>query len=501
MALIGLDVGTTGCKVAVIDADSGRTAARTFREYGIDADGLGKAEQDAELVWILSRTALREAMEAAGFPEVTALSISAQGDAVIAVGADGRPLYPAVLGMDYRCRSELDGCAERFDGFSLFQRTGMRPHPINSFLKMLWLRRERPKVFDATVRLVTYSGYVMARLGCPGVEDMCTASRSMAFNLESENWDAEILGAFDFPARLLPKIVPSRSCVGRMDTGLARELGMETPPLIVAGGHDQSVCGVGAGGVDAETAVATTGTAEVLSRFLPRPLLTRGMYDSFYPCYCSVIGSGYFTFALNHVGGLALRWFRDAWCGEEVRAARERGRDPYDVILEAMPEGPSPVFALPHFTGSGTPDCDLSARAAFVGMTLETDRPTLTLALLEGLTFDLRANLDRMRLLGMETSRLRNVGGGSRSRRWLQLKADVLGIPVDVMENPDAGCVGAAILAGAGSGVFPSVEDGVARLVRIAGTCEPRAAKTAEYFERYEAYRDLYRALIGFYSR
>lgn len=498
MRLLGLDIGTTGCKALLIDSETGH-AARAFREYGVEADAAGKAEQDAAAVWRLAKTVMREVLEGEGFPKVAAVSVSVQGDAVVPLDAGGDPVHPAILGMDYRCRGEMDECAERFDGFDLFRRTGMRPHPINSFLKMLWFRRERADAFARTAQLASYGDFILGKLGCPGVIDMCNASRSMAFNLEAGRWDWEVLAAFDFPARLLPAIAHSGSPLGSMDEALAAELGLAERPLIVAGAHDQPMCAIGAGAISGEIAVATTGTAEVISRYLPDPVLSRGMYDSYYPCYCSGMGKGYFTFSLNHVGGLALRWFRDRWCGEETRQAAESGRDPYDIIMGAMPPGPAPMYALPHFTGSGTPFCDFSARASFVGMTLETDRPTVALALLEGLTFDLRANLDRMRELGMGTACLRNVGGGSRSRRWLQLKADILGVPVEVMRNADAGCVGAAIVAGVGSGVFADFAEGVERLVAVAGRHEPNPAMSAAYTERYGGYRRAYDALTTMY--
>lgn len=500
MHVIGLDVGTTGCKALVVNPENGAVVGRGFREYGIDAGADGKAEQDAERVWSLAREVMREALAGAGVGEIAAVAASVQGDAVIAVDGDGRALAPAVLGMDYRCQSEIPAVARRFDGFELFRRTGMRPHPINSFLKTLWLRKARPGVFARSRRLVTYSDFVMGKMGCPGVIDDCMASRSMCYNLAAAAWDDGILAAFDFPAGLLSGVVPSGSVVGEMSRELAAELGLGNRPLVIAGGHDQPVAAIGAGAVNPDVAVASTGTAEVLSRVLAKPVLSRTMYDSYYPCYRSALGEGWFTFSLNHVGGLALRWFRDNWCRDLVRLAEDAGRDAYAVMDDAMPAGPSGIFVVPHFTGSGTPDCDFSSRAAFVGMNLATDRGTVGLALLEGLTFELRMNLDRMGELGMATSRLRNVGGGSKSARWLQLKADVLGVPVDAMANPDAACLGAAALAGAGSGLFASAAEGAERLVGTAKTYEPRPDVAARYRECFARYRELRRLLTPFYA-
>ncbi len=498
MHLLGLDVGTTGCKALLIDPDTGRSF-RAFREYGMVTGPDGKAEQDATLVWRLCQTVMREALEQGGFPPVAAVSVSVQGDAVIPLDASGEPVFPTILGMDYRCKSQLAVCAERFSDFEFFQRTGIRPHPLNAFLTMLWLRQERPDVFAATRQLASYGDYLLGQLGCPGVIDMCNASRTMAFNIANGDWDDKILSAFSFPRSLLARIVPSGTPVGTMSPSLSAELGFPSPPVIVAGGHDQPMCAIGAGVITPDLAVVTTGTAEVISHYLPEPVLSQGMFDSFYPCYCSAMGRGYFTFSLNHVGGLSLRWLRDVWCGEEVKAARDSGRDPYDVIVGAMPAGPAKIFVLPHFSGSGTPFCDFETRAAFVGMTLDTDRPTVALALLEGLTFDLKINLDRLRELGMPTNRLRNVGGGSRSKRWLGLKADILGVPVEVMENPDAGCLGAAIVAGVGAGVFKDHRAGVERLVKPADCLYPDPKMTEAYAARYRDYRSLYAALLPWY--
>lgn len=499
MLLIGLDVGTTGCKALLVDSESG-VRARAFREYGIDADGAGKAEQDAEAVWRLCREVLAEiACAGTTRPEVKAISLSVQGDAVIPVDARGNAIHPAILGMDYRCQSELAPCAELFDSYELFQRTGMRPHPINSSLKMLWLRRAKPEVFAQAAWMAGYSDFLMGKLGCAGVLDRCNASRSMAYNLQGLEWDAKVLTAFGFAADKLPAVVPSGTVVGEMSAALADELGLAGRPLLVAGGHDQPMAAIGAGAITPDIAVASTGTAEVVSRYLAEPVLSRGMHDSYYPCYCSAMGEGYFTFSLNHVGGLALRWFRDAWCGEETAEATASGRDPYDVIVDAMPEGVSSILALPHFTGSGTPTCNLEARAAFVGLTLETDRPAVGLALLQGLTYELRINLDQMRELGMITTRLRNVGGGSRSRRWVQMKSDILDLPVDLMDNADAACLGAAIVAGTGAGAFTAVADGVKALVRVSATLEPDPRQRAAYDEQFARYRDLYNCMTQYY--
>jgi sugar (pentulose or hexulose) kinase len=182
MPLLGLDLGTTGCKAIVFDAD-GRLRARAFREYGVDCDAPAKAEQDAEHVWTLAKEALREVAAQAGEPPIRALSVSVQGDAIIPVDREFNALHPAILGMDYRSAAQARRCEEQFGGFELFLRTGMRPHPMNSLTKVLFLREHAPAVFARAWKIVTYADFILGKLGAEAVIDHTMASRTMAFDL------------------------------------------------------------------------------------------------------------------------------------------------------------------------------------------------------------------------------------------------------------------------------------------------------------------------------
>ena len=163
MKLIGLDVGTTGCKAIVFDAE-GHILGRGFREYGVVCDAPAKAEQNAEQVWSLAKEALREASRQAGGQDAKALSVSVQGDAIIPVDAEFKALHPALLGMDYRSAPHAERCAEVLGAFPLFERTGMRPHPMNSITKVLLLRELAPAAFERAQRIVTYSDFVLEKL-------------------------------------------------------------------------------------------------------------------------------------------------------------------------------------------------------------------------------------------------------------------------------------------------------------------------------------------------
>jgi sugar (pentulose or hexulose) kinase len=500
---MGLDVGTTGCK-AVVFTETGQQAGSAYREYSIDADAQGKAEQDPEMVWSLCREVLKGAVAsvAGSFTRplpVVALGLSVQGDAIIALDASGAPLYPAILGMDYRSATQAEECALRFGGRDLFLRTGMRPHAMNSLCKVLWYRAERPELWGRTERIVTYGDFIASRLlgnaVAPSCIDHTMASRTMAWNRAAGDWDDALLGDLGLSRGLLSQAVPSGTTLGNLDAGLARFCGLPGSVTLVAGGHDQP-CGAVGAGVRAEgDGVVSSGTAEVLSLVFPADRRADSLYDGYYPRYCSALPGLDFTFTLNHVGGLLLRWYRDTWGAAEVLQARREGVDPYALITGSMKPGLSPVIFLPHLNGAGTPTCDPFSMGALLGLTLTTTRGDVAKALLEALTFELALNLETLERCGLALKNLTAIGGGAKSPLWLQMKADILGLPIHTLECKEAGCLGAAIIAGSGAGLYTDIPEGISRCVRFGQTYEPVTKRSEAYAERFALYKELHGTL------
>ncbi len=500
MHLIGLDVGTTGCKAAVFDP-AGRMLGYGFAEYGMVCDEPAKAEQDAEEVWQATRRVLAKAVAESGVKDIRAICVSVQGDAVIPVTPDWKPLHPALLGMDYRSEPQARACSERLGARLIFNRTGMRPHALTSLAKMLWLRENRPEVFARAWKIVTYADFILGKLGAPPVIDWTMASRTMALDLRSGAWSTEILQAFDLSSELLSRPAPSGTVVGVVAARVAEAAGLPRDVQLVAGGHDQTCAALGAGIVHSGTAVISTGTAEVLSAALERPALNDAMFDHFYPCYRYVKPEMYFTFSLNHVGGLLLRWCRDNFAAEEVREAARDGRDPYDVMIRKIPPRPTSVMVLPHFVGSGNPWFDKDSKGAILGLTVGATRHDIVRAVLESQTYELAVNMEALNRAGIEISELRAVGGGAKSSAWLQIKADILGRPVCTLEAREGACLGAAILAGVATGAYRSVDEGVESAVHTTEIFEPSPALRSAYRDRFELYRDIYPTLKNLNGR
>jgi xylulokinase len=495
MYLIGLDIGTTGCKAALFD-DQGALCASASREYGVDIPHPGWAEQDGEQVWSLARESLADCYRKLGQrPPVAALGLSVQGEAVAPVDRSGRPLRPFILGMDTRTEAQNQWLRQRFGAQALFQRTGMPVHTINTLPKLVWLKQNQPEIWSAAARFLLYEDFIIARLcGAPAIS-RCLASRTQLYDLRQDGWSAEILAALELdPGRLAP-VVPSGTVVGELRLDLAAELGFPNRPLVVTGGHDQACGALGVGLTRPGLSMVSTGTAEVVEVALGELQLSAELEAGNISVYAHVVPGLYLAMTLNHSGGLILRWFRDAFCQDELVRAQQTGADPYDLIFREAGDGPSPVLLLPHFSGSGTPHFDTQSKGALLGLTFATTRADVARAILEGLCFELRYNLEVLQSGGVAIQELRAIGGGARSPLWLRLKADITGLPVAQPQVIEAAAWGAAALAGQGAGVFASAAQAVQERLQFTQRILPQPAQQALYQPRYALYRRLYPAL------
>lgn len=496
MSIIGLDIGTTGCKAIVFDSE-GKIRGRSVQEYSILTPQPHWAEQDAEQVWQLAWSALREAVAQAKDDPPLALALSCQGEAVIPVDQAGRPLRPAILGMDTRTGAENEWLVEQFGVETLFTRTGMPTNTVNSLPKLLWLQRHEPELWRSAHQFLLYEDFFLRRLSGQAVISHCLASRTQMYDLAAGDWADDILTRCGIERERLAVLAPvNGGVVGRLRQELAGELGLSRNLLLVSGGHDQACAALGSGITRTGLAMVSTGTAEVVEVAMETPALDKSLREGNISVYRHVAPDLFLAMTLNHSGGLSLRWYRDTLGRWEQEQAKATGQDAYDLLLAEAPPGPTGLLFLPHFSGSGTPVWDNSSKGAVLGLTFATTQATMAKALLEGLTFELRNNLDLLRAAGVRITELHAVGGGARSPLWLQLKADICQVPLRVPAVTEAACLGAALLAGVGAGIYPDMAAAVAQTVHLQQRIEPQSASAAAYNEKYHLYRQVYPTLI-----
>lgn len=495
MALIGLDIGTTGCKAHVFDEDL-KLITSASREYVVDIPHPQWAEQDPEAVWKLAKECLHEGAQKAGVTEfVKAIGLSVQGEAVAPVDKEGNALRPMMLGMDTRTDAQNQLLRERFGARELFNLTGMPVHSINTLPKLLWLKENESAIWKAADRFLLYEDFIINKLTGQPFISKCLASRTQLYDLNNEKWSDEILDVLEIDQAKLAEVKPSGFSAGQVKADLAEEIGFKTRPIIATGGHDQACGALGSGITKAGLAMVSTGTAEVVEVGITEPSLNEALYNGNMSVYHHTLPGLYVIMTLNQSGGFLLRWFRDTFCQPEMEKAMESGRDAYDLVLESAGSEPSPVILLPHFSGSGTPTFDTRSKGAILGMTFATTKQDIAKAILDGLTMELRLNLEILKAGGIKISELRAIGGGAKSELWLQLKADITGIPVAVPEVTEAAGLGAAILAGVAAEVFIDPASAIDSHLKIRKAYHPNPDIKSLYNERYEIYEKLYPAL------
>jgi len=493
--LIGLDIGTTGCRAAIFD-EKGNIQAQARREYGVDMPYPQWAEQDAEKVWLFAQETLAETVaQCPNKKEIVALGLSVQGEAIIPVDVEGKALRAAILGMDTRTEEQNLWLKQHFGARALFEHSGMPIHTINTLPKLLWLKQNEPIMWGQANRFLLYEDFIIQKMTGKAVCSECLASRTQLFSLKQKQWSSMVLESIGLDEEKLALVVPSGTAVAAMKPELAHALGFARAPLVVSGGHDQACGALGAGLVRGGEASVSSGTAEVVEVAMENLTLNDALFEANVSIYSHVVAGLYLAMTLNHSGGILLRWFRDNFCQWEMDKAKGLHIDAYDLILEGASRSPSGLLVLPHFSGSGTPWFDTSSKGAVLGLNLTVTKNDFAKAILEGLTYELRVNLDTLRENGIPVQELRAIGGGARSLLWLHMKADITGIPVLQPRITDAACWGAAILAGVGAGVFNNAVQAAEQSLMIENRVEPEEQFCIEYERQYRLYQKVYPAV------
>ena len=499
MSYLGLDVGTTGCKAGVFDAD-GRLSALAYREYPLLAPEPGWAEIDSARVGEACLEVIREAADACPKDPVRAMGISSQGEAFTPVGPNGEILGNAMVSSDARAQPLVETWGRQLGARRLYEATGHTPHPMFTIFKLRWLREHKPDVWAAAAKFYCFEDLIQMHLGLEPAISWPLAGRTMMFNVATHRWEPGILAELDLDGGRLARLMPSGSVVGTVASRVAQHLGLPEGVIVVAGGHDQPCGALGAGAVEPGMAMYATGTTECICPALGQPVFQDELFRSNICTYDYTLDGMYTTVLFSLTGGNLLRWFRDEWGQSEVEEAGRTNADPYDLIIGRMAPEPTGLLVLPYFTPSGTPYFDSQLPGAVLGLRLTTTRGEFLRALLEGVALEMRLNVDILQRAGLELREFRAIGGGAKNRALTQLKADVLGRPVTTLAVTEAGCLGVAMLACAAHCGTSPVE--LARTwVRPQEVVEPDPRRSAHYEERFGAYRELYPALREFHDR
>ncbi|MBU0640300.1 MAG: hypothetical protein KKB50_15650 [Planctomycetes bacterium] len=490
MSLLGIDVGTTGCKAAAVRND-GTVIAAAYAEYAIHEPHPGWAELGTHEVWRkVQDTIARVAADCHADP-IQALAVSSLGEAVVPVTADRRILGPSILNFDARGAEYVSRIGAGMDASYFYSIAGVTPSNTLGLPKLLWIKEHQPELYEQTAYFLPWSAFVSFMLGAEPATDYSLASRMLCFDIDRCDWSQEILDRVGFDGHKLPRTVPTGTAIGTVSQEAADRLGLPRGATIVAGCHDQCATAVGCGAIREGPAAFGMGTYFCITpTFAERcdadMMLRCGLNTEHH-----AVPSKYVTFIYNQ-GGVLLRWFRDTFAAAEHRQAQREGRDIYADLIAEAPRGPSEVLVLPHFVATGPPGFVTNSTGVLAGVSLGTRRGDILKGILESVVYYLREGVDNLQETGITINELRAAGGGSRSDVWLQICADIMGQPLTRVEQSEAGVTGCAIIAGVGSGVLQSFEEGVAAMVRLGRTFQPDPKQHTRYQPSYEHYRKLW---------
>lgn len=497
MSLLGIDVGTTGCKAAAFALD-GRCLAFAYREYAPVSPRPGYAELDSRQIMRLVREVIAEvAGKTAGDP-VTAMSFSSLGESMTPVTRHREILGNSLLMSDTRGGDLLEKVLGGMDREEFYRINPNIPGTHYSLPKVLWLKKHQPDIYEKADHFLLWADLVPFLFGGDPATNYSLANRTLLFDLHREEWSQTLLDRSGIDPAKLPVPRPAGTVVGTIDRRIASELGLPAGVTMVVGGHDQCCNALGAGLWKAGSAVCGIGSYECITPVYdhvpePRSMLKYGLNVEHH-----VLPGLYVSFIYNQ-GGLLVKWFRDTFAAADARLLGEKG-SVYAELDKEMPVDPTRLVVLPYFDITGPPEFISNASGVIAGLKTSTQRGEILKAILEGETFYFMESLEALHAMGIRADEFVATGGGARSDAWLQLKADVYGVPFIRPRYTEASLLGAAIVAGLATGVFNTSEEAVNQFVARERVFEPDSRRHGLYRERYGRYRELFPMLRTYLS-
>ena len=487
MLYIGIDLGTSACKLLLVD-EAGQVQNTVTKEYPLSFPRPGWSEQDPAHWWNAALEGIPALLEGFDAGQVRGIGCGGQMHGLVALDGQDQVLRPAILWNDGRTAKEVDYLNETIGRDKLSQYTANIAFAGFTAPKLLWMRANEPELFAKIEKIMLPKDYLVYRLTGVHATDYSDASGMLLLDVAHKCWSKEMCDICGVTENQLAKLYESWEPVGTLLPDVSKALGLPESVVVCAGAGDNAAAAVGTGTVGqggCNISLGTSGTIFISSgKFGVDP--TNALH-----AFAHADG-GYHLMGCMLSAASCNKWWQEEILGTDDYQTEQAGID-----LDRL--GRNHVYFLPYLMGERSPINDTGARGCFIGMTMDTTRADMTQAVLEGVAFAIRDSFEVARSLGVEIPRSNVCGGGSRSRLWKTILANILGIPLDTAATEQGPGCGGAILAMVAAGRFPSVRAAADALVSVADTVEPDARLTALYEERYRQFREIYpacRALV-----
>jgi len=486
--LLGIDVSTTGAKALLVD-EAGRVVATATTPLTVSTPRPLWSEQDPHEWWTGTCRSVRGVLAEPGARGhgVAAVGLTGQMHGLVLLDGEDRVLRPAILWNDQRTARQCDQIRAAMGGRERLVRiTGNDALTGFTAPKILWVREHEPEVYARARLVLLPKDYARLRLTGGAAIDKADGSGTLLFDLAARDWSADVLAALDIPRAWLPPTYEGPAVTGMVTPGAAAETGLRAGTPVMAGGGDQAAGAVGAGAVTPGVVSLTLGTSGVVFATTDGPLVEpEGRLHAF----CHAVPGRWHLMGVTLAAAGSLQWYRDTLAPS----------DSFDALVseaEKAPAGCEGLVFLPYLSGERTPHPDPLARGALVGLTVRHRRAHLTRSVLEGVAFSMRDCMGLFAQAGLGSVRqVRVAGGGAKSALWRRIVASVLGVELVTVNSTEGAAYGAALIAGAGVGIWSDVAAACEATVAVTGRDAPDPEWSRVYDALYPRYRALYPAL------
>jgi xylulokinase len=493
---LGIDIGTSGTKTLVVN-DQGDILAEASAPHRSFFPKPLWSEQDPEDWWQATIKSVRDAVKKAKVTaaDVKAIGLSGQMHGSVFLDKKNQVVRPAILWNDQRTAAECEEIERRAGGRKALIKMVANP-ALTGFTapKILWLRNNEPKNFEKTAKILLPKDDVRRRLTGEFATDVSDASGMLLLDVVKRSWSTKLLSKLELDPGLFAKVYESEEVTGKLTADAAKQLGLTTDCVVVAGASDNAANGVGTGVVSEGRISSSIGTSGVVFAHSDTvqvdPL---GRLHTF----CHAVKGKWHMMGVTLSAGGSLQWFVEALC-KELGGSGKAKKDPYAILNEEaapLPAGAEGLLFLPYLAGERTPHADPNARGCFIGLTLKHGRGHMARAIMEGVAYALRDSLTIINDMGVPIRQIIATGGGAKSPLWRQMQADIFGRPVVTINAEQGPAYGAALLAAVGAGAFKSVEEACAATIKVVSETKENKAAKKTYDAGFAVYQDLYQSL------
>ncbi|MDO5702656.1 MAG: FGGY-family carbohydrate kinase [Lachnospiraceae bacterium] len=492
--LLGIDIGTSSCKVAVFTGNGEALASRTER-YSAFYPKAGWAEQDPDDWWHGVVTAVKGIFGSTDIrpEEIAGIGVDGQSWSAVAVDREGNVLCPTPIWMDTRAGEICKNVNSRIGADRIFDLCGNPLQPMYTTPKVLWYREERPELYRKIDKILQCNGFIVYRLTGAATQDISQGYGWHMFDMRKGCYDAGMAKELGIPESFLPDVTACDAVAGRVTKAAAEETGLKEGTPVVAGGLDACCGALGAGVLDEGETQEQGGQAGGMSICMKTYHSDPRLILSFH-----VTGDSWLLQGGTTGGGGVMRWFESEFCGEERMLESTVHKNSFEQINESaagIPAGSEGLVFLPYMAGERSPIWDPFAKGVFYGIDFSKKKAHFIRACMEGTAYALKHNIEVAEKAGAKVHVLKAIGGAANSHLWTQIKADVTGKKITVPASDTATTWGACMLAGKGIGMFESYEDVMKKTVSEKRAHEPDAGNAEVYEQGYKKYRELYENL------